>query len=140
MTEFENGPSAEGRSENNPPEKNLPIAPGTHRLKGMALLPVGACHSFAFIRKGYEVEGFILHHEQGWYAYLNQCQHWPIPLDYGDGDFYDSRIDRIRCKSHGAVYSPQTGECDGGPCIRAHLVSYRTRVVGEDIVVDLTEA
>lgn len=121
-------------------EKSLPVAPGLARLTGAASLPQGQTLTFAFMRKGYAVEGFLLHHAKGWFAYLNQCQHWPIPLDYGDGEFYDSGSDRIRCRSHGALYAPESGLCDAGPCVRAKLTSYAVRFEGDDVLVELTEA
>lgn len=113
--------------------------PGPLRLVGASQLPIRKTQVFTFKRKGYDVEGFVIHLDSGWYAYLNQCQHWPIPLDYGDGDFFDDRVDRIRCKSHGATYRPETGECDAGPCQRAHLVRYDVEVEGNDLIVQLTQ-
>jgi nitrite reductase/ring-hydroxylating ferredoxin subunit len=112
--------------------------PSPLRLVGAGQLPMRKTQVFTFKRKGYEVEGFVIHLEAGWFAYLNQCQHWPIPLDYGDGDFFDERVDRIRCKSHGATYRPDSGECDAGPCQRAHLVRYEVQVDGDDLIIHLT--
>ncbi len=118
---------------------SLPRAPSRMRLEGASELPEGKSVVFSFLRRGYSVEGFLLHHGSGFSAYLNQCQHWPIPLDYGDGDFYQSDIHRIRCKSHGATYEPESGICDGGPCHRARLIRYAVEIDGRDIWVQLTE-
>jgi nitrite reductase/ring-hydroxylating ferredoxin subunit len=117
----------------------VPHAPGPLRLQGSARMPLRKTQVFSFNRKGYVVEGFVIRLDSGWFGYLNQCQHWPIPLDYGDGDFFDERVDRIRCKSHGATYLPETGECDAGPCQRAKLIRYAVSVEGEDLIVQLTE-
>lgn len=114
-------------------------APGPLRMPGAAQLPEGQTQVFSFKRKGYAVEGFVLHHDSVWSAFLNQCQHWPIPLDYGDGDFFDKGLNRIRCKSHGATYLPDSGECDAGPCQRAKLVQYLVQIEGDDLIILLTD-
>jgi nitrite reductase/ring-hydroxylating ferredoxin subunit len=121
------------------PELQLPTAPGVLRLAKAALLEAGTTEVFHFMRRGYAVEGLLLHHQSGFYAYLNQCQHWPIPLDFGDGNFFIASVDRIVCKTHGATYQPETGLCDSGPCHRSHLIRYQTEKEGDAILVHLTE-
>lgn len=49
-------------------------------------------------------------------AYLNECRHVPVELDLNPGDFWDLSKSYLVCAMHGAYYSPQTGECLGGPC------------------------
>jgi len=125
--------------ENNPPPE-LPSAPGFLVLPGAGKLPQGQTRVFEFLRKGYKVEGILVHHEKGFSAFLNQCQHWPIPLDFGDGEFLDPSIQRLRCKTHGATYLPETGLCDSGPCARSQLTRYEVEMKGDDVGVRLTEA
>jgi nitrite reductase/ring-hydroxylating ferredoxin subunit len=57
----------------------------------------------------------------------------------GDGDFYDSRIDRIVCKTHGAVYHPATGYCEAGPCARGNLDALPVVREGDDLLISLPE-
>jgi nitrite reductase/ring-hydroxylating ferredoxin subunit len=121
-------------------EQTLSHAPSLLRLAGAAQLTEGHTRTFAFMRRGYAVEGLLLHHAKGWFAYLNQCQHWPIPLDFGDGEFFDAGLDRIRCRTHGATYEPDSGLCDAGPCARARLTAYVVRLEGEDVLIELTDA
>lgn len=119
--------------------ENLPRAPSRLRLPGAATLVEGQTLVFPFLRRGYAVEGFLLHHAAGYSAFLNQCQHWPIPLDFGDGDFFHGDLNRIRCKTHGATYEPESGFCDAGPCHRSHLIRYAVEIEGNDVWVQLTE-
>lgn len=79
-------------------------------------------------------EGFLIRHGGAFRAYVNQCCHWPVPLDLGDGDFYYAAIDRITCKTHGATYEPGTGFCDSGPCAGARLRRLRLRAEGKDLL------
>ncbi|MBE9608557.1 Rieske (2Fe-2S) protein [Chitinilyticum piscinae] len=57
------------------------------------------------------------------YAYLNECAHIPIELDFNPGDVLDISREYLVCSTHGAYYRPQTGECLGGPCPGRRLVA-----------------
>ena len=50
------------------------------------------------------------------YAYLNRCAHMPMELDWKPGKFFDGEGLVLICSTHGAIYSPETGRCLGGPC------------------------
>ncbi|SFZ72673.1 Rieske (2Fe-2S) protein [Chitinimonas taiwanensis] len=54
-------------------------------------------------------------------AYLNECAHIPIELDFNEGDFFDLSRSYLICSTHGAYYRPDTGLCLGGPCKGARL-------------------
>lgn len=49
-------------------------------------------------------------------AYLNECQHLPIPLDAGSREFLDDTTGHLRCSTHGALYRRDDGLCVRGPC------------------------
>lgn len=49
-------------------------------------------------------------------AYLNECSHVPVELDWQPGRFFDDTGHYLTCATHGAAYSPETGRCMGGPC------------------------
>jgi nitrite reductase/ring-hydroxylating ferredoxin subunit len=100
-------------------------------------LSVGASKKFEFFRDGAPAEGFILRHEEGFSAYVNSCAHVGVPLDYGDNDFFREEGDLLRCKTHGALYNPVTGECVGGPCLGAFLEKLRVVREGEEIFVEI---
>ena len=117
-----------------------PSAAREIHLVGAATLAEGQTQTFAFERKKYPVQGFLIRYHGELLAYLNMCQHWPIPLDMGDEDFFYSDIDRIRCKTHGATYDPGTGLCDTGPCVGGQLIGYPVRIEGQDIWVTVSDA
>ncbi len=50
------------------------------------------------------------------YAYLNQCGHTPMELDWKPGEFFDSSRLYLICATHGALFDPASGACLGGPC------------------------
>jgi len=56
------------------------------------------------------------------YAYLNQCTHVPMEMDYQPNQFFDSTGQWLMCATHGAMYAPTTGRCRLGPC-RGGLLS-----------------
>lgn len=60
--------------------------------------------------------GFVVFFEGKYYAYLNQCKHMPIELDYMPNEFMDDQKMWIVCSTHGAIYHPETGDCISGPC------------------------
>ena len=57
------------------------------------------------------------------YAYVNRCRHESLPLDFGDGHFFDDEYDALVCCHHGARYHPDTGACASGPCAGAGLTA-----------------
>lgn len=116
-----------------------PEPPGTElRLEGAARLAHGETRVFELEYAGRQREAFVLAHQGRFFAYLNECPHWSVELDLGDGHFYDEELDRVYCKNHGAIFSPTTGECDSGPCLGRSLVSLRARRDGDDLLVSPT--
>ena len=49
-------------------------------------------------------------------AYLNQCAHVPVQLDWQPGKFFDLGTRYLICAVHGAHYLPESGYCVMGPC------------------------
>jgi nitrite reductase/ring-hydroxylating ferredoxin subunit len=48
-------------------------------------------------------------------AYVNRCTHVAMELDFQPNRFFDDSGQFIICATHGALYSPDTGRCKGGP-------------------------
>lgn len=65
---------------------------------------------------GAKATGFVVRYGGTAYAYLNQCAHVPIELDWAEGEFFESSGLYLMCATHGAVYLPDSGYCAGGPC------------------------
>jgi len=60
--------------------------------------------------------GFVVRYGGAVYGYLNRCAHVPIELDWNEGEFFESGGLYLICATHGAMYAPETGRCEGGPC------------------------
>lgn len=65
---------------------------------------------------GEDGTGFAIRYDGVVYAYLNRCAHVPIELDWNEGEFFESSGLYVMCSTHGAIYTPETGRCAGGPC------------------------
>ena len=81
-----------------------------------------------------EAEGIrlALFNLQGtFYAIDDTCPHRGGPL--GDGKLHDATV---TCPWHGATFDVRTGAVTGPPA-RASVRSYRVRVDGNDVLVDL---
>ena len=70
-------------------------------------------------------------------AFKNECPHWSVELDLGDGHFFDEELHRVYCKNHGALFVLPSGLCETGPCLGRALVAFSVRVDGDDAVVSL---
>ncbi|OZG70047.1 ferredoxin [Hahella sp. CCB-MM4] len=59
---------------------------------------------------------FVIHHQGRYYAYLNQCPHLGIELEWMPDQFLDHARQFIHCATHGALFLIKTGKCISGPC------------------------
>ena len=94
---------------------------------------------FAIPSLGQFATGFVLRFNGELYAYINQCAHIPIELDWTQGEFFDSSKQFIICATHGAHYQPETGHCVIGPCKGKQLkqlqVTEKTTEHGHQITI-----
>ncbi|MEO1957120.1 MAG: Rieske 2Fe-2S domain-containing protein [Methylophilaceae bacterium] len=72
---------------------------------------------------GEHATGFVIRFKSKAYAYVNQCAHMPVELDWNEGDFFTADKTWIICATHGAQYAPETGRCIAGPCKGKQLQS-----------------
>ena len=111
------------------------------RVIGAAQLKDGETQTFSIPENDQSAhrkqEAFVLRRKDCWLAYLNECPHWAVELDLGDGHFFDVVLDRIYCKNHGALFVLPSGDCETGPCLGRALTQYPARLDGEDVVVSL---
>jgi nitrite reductase/ring-hydroxylating ferredoxin subunit len=84
--------------------------------------------------------GFLIRYENKVYAYVNQCAHIPIELDWKQGEFFTAEKDLLICATHGAQYQPNTGLCVMGPCKGRSLKPMDVLEENGLIVVDLDSA
>lgn len=101
-------------------------AAGRRKIAALNELKNGQTKKFKVRRHDRVTEAFLLRRGTDYYAYLNLCRHWTVGLDYDDNDFFTPDGNWLVCKNHGALYRPQTGECESGPCNGAAL--YRVPV------------
>lgn len=90
-------------------------------LEDARRLGEGGSARFRVVLDGIERDAFAVRWMGGLYAYVNTCRHQGLPLDFGDGHYFDEAYDALVCCHHGARYRPDTGECAGGPCAGAAL-------------------
>jgi nitrite reductase/ring-hydroxylating ferredoxin subunit len=64
---------------------------------------------------GEEVGIFVVRWGGEAHAYVNQCPHQLMPLNWEDGTFLTSDGSRILCAVHGATFCVETGEALSGP-------------------------
>lgn len=65
---------------------------------------------------GERVTGFVIRFNGKAFAYVNQCAHVSIELDWEEGQFFNITQEAIICATHGAMYMPESGLCFAGPC------------------------
>ncbi len=76
----------------------------------------GEAVPFDVVYCGRTCRGFAIRYQGQAYAYLNQCAHVPMEMDYQPNRFFDITGHWLVCATHGATYHPRTGDCRGGPC------------------------
>lgn len=98
------------------------LAPGTTRKLRVA-------------RGDKSVDGFVVHFDGGYYAWVNRCPHVGTPLDLWPNEFLsdDGRV--VVCSTHGAVFEPSSGHCLGGPCAGDRLTPLTLVRDGDRIIV-----
>jgi nitrite reductase/ring-hydroxylating ferredoxin subunit len=82
----------------------------------------GKAVSFDVQHAGQTCRAFAIRYQGQVHAYLNRCSHVAMEMDFQADRFFDETGQWLICATHGAVYSPQTGACAGGPC-RSGLVA-----------------
>jgi len=99
-----------------------PMPPSAERLCASAeLAERGRGVLFDLLLHGRPARGFALRIDGRAVAYLNQCAHVPVELDWREGEFLGLDRRWIVCAVHGATYEPGSGQCIAGPCKGARL-------------------
>jgi len=70
-----------------------------------------------------EAPAFVVRQGGKVFAYLNQCAHIAVELDWLPGQFFDDQGLYLVCATHGAMYEADTGFCVGGPCAGKSLTA-----------------
>ena len=88
-----------------------------------SLLERGLAVSFDLLYYRRPARGFALRIEGQVVAYVNQCAHVPVQMQWQEDQFLDHDRRWIICAMHGATYDPRSGDCVAGPCAGARLRS-----------------
>lgn len=109
----------------------------THRIPVIkaADLPHGATAKFAWDEAGRRRSGFVLNHHGEIRAFVNECAHVPMALDWFENEFFDRECRYLVCPTHGALYEPSTGACVSGPPLGASLDPIAVAVETGEVVV-----
>lgn len=83
---------------------------------GSELAEAGTGVRFSIERYGRSVPAFVIRYRGRVHAYINECAHVPVELDYQHGEFFDHSKLYLICAMHGALYAPESGRCLGGRC------------------------
>jgi nitrite reductase/ring-hydroxylating ferredoxin subunit len=79
----------------------------------------------------------IVKQQHNFYAYVNQCPHRDVKLEWDTDDFFDESGAFLRCSEHGALFLPKTGECIVGPCQYQSLEKVPIFVENNGVFCDL---
>ena len=77
---------------------------------------------FEMSRHGKSQPAFVVRYDGQPRAFLNQCGHVPVELDWQEGEFFDDSRLYLICSTHGALYHPASGQCVGGRCAGRGLI------------------
>lgn len=88
---------------------------------------------------GEHVTGFAIRYEGNVHAYVNQCAHVPVELDWNEGQFFTQDKDYLVCATHGAQYEPNTGHCVFGPCKGRSLQVLPVTEEGQQVLIHLDQ-
>ncbi|AOY90273.1 2Fe-2S ferredoxin [Marinobacter salinus] len=83
--------------------------------------------------------GFLFLDDQKPRAYVNQCPHLGVELNWMPGRFMDADNLFLQCSTHGALFKTDSGECIAGPCQGDALTALDLRITGSAIQVRLPE-
>jgi nitrite reductase/ring-hydroxylating ferredoxin subunit len=92
---------------------------------------------FALPELGERVTGFVVRYNGLVHAYVNQCAHLSVELDWNEGDFFDLTKNYVICATHGAQYQPETGYCVMGPCKGRSLQAIHVTERNDEILINL---
>jgi len=82
---------------------------------------------------GRQLPAFVIRYQNQPYAYLNQCAHLFLELDWETGEFFDTSGDYIICANHGALFEPNSGVCVNGPCYGASLEQIQVTEIDDGV-------
>jgi nitrite reductase/ring-hydroxylating ferredoxin subunit len=114
---------------------DLPLVEPGGTICSATALADGTSLKFKVLEEDRTVEAFLVRFEGRYYAYKNRCAHMALGLDMDDNDFFTIDYRALICKTHGAVYYPDTGLCLSGPCYGQSLEALALELRGDEVVL-----
>lgn len=106
-------------------------------LDSAALEDGGKGIRFALPALGEFISGFVIRFKGQPYAYVNQCAHVSVELDWNEGEFFTAQQDYLVCATHGAHYRPDNGFCVMGPCKGKSLKPIKVIEQNQKIIINV---
>ena len=91
------------------------MAPQETRVCRTEEIAEGASRKFHLRDGDRDVECFVVRFHGALHAYVNECRHIAMTLDWVENQFFTEDGDYLMCPTHGAWYRPDDGECVAGP-------------------------
>ena len=94
--------------------------PTLYRVGLAASIKPGKSMKFLLPIRGVDEECFVINYRGHLHAYVNQCRHIPMAMDWVDNQFFAEHGRYLMCPTHSAYYEPDSGECIAGTeqCLR----------------------
>jgi nitrite reductase/ring-hydroxylating ferredoxin subunit len=86
---------------------------------------------------GDDKQGFVIRHKGRLFAYINECRHIPMTMDWVDNRFLSRDGCYIQCATHGALYQIDSGHCIDGPPAGKKLHSLPVSISDGYIIVSI---
>lgn len=94
------------------------------------------CKQFNFTdENGASIEGFVVKSGENISAYINQCPHLGVELNWQPDHFLDLDRKYIICVVHGALFRTEDGVCINGPCFQQKLKPLPVELIDKAVVV-----
>ena len=91
-------------------------------------IPENGSKGFSLEACSGEIEFFVVHKNNHYFAYVNSCPHTNINLEWLPDQFLDMNNELIQCSLHGAKFTIEDGYCISGPCTGQKLLPLKVKI------------
>jgi nitrite reductase/ring-hydroxylating ferredoxin subunit len=106
------------------------------RICSFSDLPDPGSRAFSIGSGDWPLRGFVVRQGDEVFAYVNRCPHAGHPLNWQPDEFLTQERTFIMCRSHGAMFEMNTGECVAGPCTGQALRKLSVHIEDEQVILD----
>ncbi|MCW9025310.1 MAG: Rieske (2Fe-2S) protein [Gammaproteobacteria bacterium] len=109
------------------------------QVANMSDIPEQGSKGFIIEDGDNHLEGFLVRQGQHVYAYINECPHTGVNLNWSPDTFLSTDQAFIQCAMHGALFRLTDGFCVRGPCINQSLQTLEVNIEHEDIWITMSK-